>query len=164
MLPISELIRNKKVTRMVAVKSCTVNERTKSALKSYQGAISTPKVSAAYQAQILNNSLPTFSKLPTASEKAFFFPITYRMPDYFEQGTALGMLNARNDAFNKRMGNVRILDIHRVGKNEFYMKVKIEKGTYMPEKTPKACLPKSVKCSKPVAKKVSRFNTSWGHW
>jgi hypothetical protein len=161
--PISELTR-KKVTSMVAVKSCTVDERTKSALSSYQGAISTPKVPAEYQAQILNNSLPTFSGLPTASEKGFFFPITYRMPDYWPKCDALGLLKARNDVFNKRMGNVRIHDIHPVGKNEFYMKVEIEKGTYMPEETPKPCLPKSVKCSKPVAKKVSRFNTSWGHW
>ena len=162
--PISELTRDKQVTRMVAVKSCTVDERTKSALRSYQGAKSTPKVPPVCQAQILNNSLPTFSKLPTASEKAFFFPITYRMPDYMPQGDALKLLEMRNKAFNSRMGNVSILDIHRVGKNEYYMKVEIQKGTYMPEKTPKACLPKSVKCSKPVAKKVSRFNTRWGHW
>ena len=82
---IPRLMKGRSVTSMVAVKSCTVDNETKRALKIYQGAKSTPKVPAKYQAKILDKALPKLSELPSTTDGMFHCAMAFRPPSYQNQ-------------------------------------------------------------------------------
>jgi hypothetical protein len=169
--PIDRLMQGRPVTSMVAVKSCTVDMETKRALKIYQSAKSTPKVPQRYQAEILNNSLPTFSELSPTSEGTFHCMMAFRPPAYQNQEFFSAYLAARDAAVNKAMGNVRLSEPFPMKDGQYLVGLKIKTDNHESEKVPPPRPMQPVndrkpvaKRTKPVAKRMPRFNTSWGHW
>lgn len=176
--PISRLMRGRTVTSMVAVKSCTVDNKTKRALKIYQSAKSTPKVPAKYQAKILDKSLPKLLKLPSTTNGMFHCVMAFRPPTYLNDKFFSFYLSARDAAVNKAMGNVHLSNPLPMQNGQYLVRLSIRTNEHKSEKLlPSPALQPAegkeavatrvqpvAQRMKPVAKRTPRFNTGWGHW